>query len=384
LKLPQEVLRKVADAARAAAQGGSATIDAKRAAAPAGPWTDAELFGEAARRAATADPFALCTVIATARSVPRDAGAKMLVAPDGSICGTVGGGPLEASVIFEAVQLLRGGGAAGIRRFALIAAGDGADPLPVTSTAREDLGMKCGGEVSIFVDVVRPAARLVVYGAGHVGERVANLAADAGLTTVVIDDRPAFAQPERFPRAAEVRCTDLDKDPLGGLRPGPEDFVVILTRCHALDEGVLEAALQTPARYVGLIGSRRKVAVILRSISRRLGRDPRGDPRLHAPIGLSSATSRRARSPSRSWPRCSWSRTRASWRTIGSRQAAQPFIRTYDDTTRLSYAQKRVTRSQAASTCSLRAASKRRATSGQLNTFQHAPKKSAFRFWYCR
>lgn len=286
MKLPQEVLRKVADAARAAAQGGSATIDAKRAAAPAGPWTDAELFGEAARRAATADPFALCTVIATARSVPRDAGAKMLVAPDGSICGTVGGGPLEASVIFEAVQLLRGGGAAGIRRFALIAAGDGADPLPVTSTAREDLGMKCGGEVSIFVDVVRPAARLVVYGAGHVGERVANLAADAGLTTVVIDDRPAFAQPERFPRAAEVRCTDLDKDPLGGLRPGPEDFVVILTRCHALDEGVLEAALQTPARYVGLIGSRRKVAVILRSISRRLGRDPRGDPRLHAPIGL--------------------------------------------------------------------------------------------------
>jgi len=285
LKVPEEILRQVADAARRAAHGGSATIDARRAAAPAGPWTDAELFSEAARRAAAADPFALCTVIGTARSVPRDAGAKMLVAPDGSICGSVGGGPLEASVIFEAVQLLRGGGA-GIRRFALTAAGDAADPLPVTPTTREDLGMKCGGEVSIFVDVVRPPARLVVYGAGHVGERVAQLAADAGLTTVVIDDRPAFAQPERFPRAAEVRCADLDKDPLGGLRPGPQDFVVILTRCHALDEGVLQAALQTPARYVGLIGSRRKVAVILRSISRRLGRDPRGDPRLHAPIGL--------------------------------------------------------------------------------------------------
>jgi len=68
-------------------------------------------------------------------------------------------------------------------RFALTTAGDAADPLPAVPTTREDLGMKCGGEVSIFVDVVRPAARLVVYGAGHVGERVANLAADAGLTT---------------------------------------------------------------------------------------------------------------------------------------------------------------------------------------------------------
>ena len=172
LKLPEEILRQVADAARAAAHGGSATIDARRAAAPAAPWTDAELFSEAARRAAAADPFALCTVIGTARSVPRDAGAKMLVAPNGSICGTVGGGPLEASVIFEAVQLLRDGGAAGIRRFALTASGDAADPLPASPTTRDDLGMKCGGEVSIFVDVVRPAARLVVYGAGHVGERV--------------------------------------------------------------------------------------------------------------------------------------------------------------------------------------------------------------------
>jgi xanthine dehydrogenase accessory factor len=259
---------------------------AKGAAAPAGPQTDAELFGVAARRAAARESFALCTVVGAARSTPRDAGAKMLVAPDGSICGSVGGGPLEASVIFEAVQLLRNGGDSGTRRFALTTAGDAAEPLPAAPAQGEDLGMKCGGEASIFVDLVRPAARLVLYGAGHVGERVANLATDAGLCTVVIDDRALFAQPQRFPRAAEVRCADLEKDPLGGLRPGPEDFVVILTRCHALDEGVLEAALQTPARYIGLIGSRRKVALILRSIARRLGRDPRGDPRLHAPIGL--------------------------------------------------------------------------------------------------
>ncbi|HYR18731.1 MAG TPA: XdhC/CoxI family protein [Myxococcales bacterium] len=261
-------------------------IDAKGAAAPGGPRRDAELFAEVARRAAAREPFALCTVVSTHRSAPRDAGAKMLVAPDGSICGTVGGGPLEASVLFEAVQLLRGGGQSGIRRFALTTAGDAAEPLPAAPSPGEDLGMKCGGEASVFIDVVRPAARLVIYGAGHVGERLANLAAEAGLTAVVVDDRPDFARRERFPRAAEVRCADLEKDPLGGLSPGPEDFLVVLTRCHALDEAVLEAALRAPARYVGLIGSRRKVALILRSIARRLGRDPRADARLHAPIGL--------------------------------------------------------------------------------------------------
>ncbi len=252
------------------------------------PLTEIELFQEAARRSAAREPFVFCTVTATARSAPRDAGAKMLVAPDGSISGTVGGGPLEAVVIQEAVALLKSPeGGSRQRRFMLTTAGDAAEPLPLDAPAPQDeLGMKCGGEVTVFLDVVRPAARLVLYGAGHVGERVASIAGEAGLPAVVVDDRPDFAQRERFPKAADVRCVDLSADPLGGVAPGPSDFVVILTRCHALDEGVLEAALGTPARYIGLIGSKRKVAVILRSIARRTGRDPRADERLHAPIGL--------------------------------------------------------------------------------------------------
>ena len=247
---------------------------------------DAELFAEAARRSRAREPFVLCTVTSTARSVPRDAGAKMIVAPDGSIAGTVGGGPLEAIVIQEAVELLKKGGPSGERGYALSTAGDTAEPLRPDAPVPDDLGMKCGGEVTVFLDAVRPGARLLLYGAGHVGERVATLAAEIGLETIVVDDRPSFATQERFPRAREVRCVDLAADPSGGLSPGPADFVVILTRCHALDESVLEAALQTRARYVGLIGSRRKIALVLRNIARRLGRDPREDPRLHAPIGL--------------------------------------------------------------------------------------------------
>ena len=248
--------------------------------------TDAELFQEVARRSAAREPFVLCTVTATDRSAPRDAGAKMIVAADGAIVGTVGGGPLEAVVIQEAVHLLKQEGTSCQRRFALTTAGDAAEPLPPSGPIPDELGMKCGGEVTVFLDVLRPAPRLVLYGAGHVGERVANIAAEIGLATTVVDDREKFARRDRFPRASEVRCADLAQDPLGGVAPGASDFVVILTRCHALDEGVLEAALRTPARYIGLIGSRRKVALILRSIARRLGRDPRDDPRLHAPIGL--------------------------------------------------------------------------------------------------
>ena len=248
--------------------------------------TDAELLQEAARRAAAREPFVLCTVTATARSAPRDAGAKMLVASDGKIQGTIGGGPLEAVVIVEAVRLLKIGGVSSERRFLLTSAGDAAESLPPGGASTDELGMKCGGEVSLFLDVVRPPARLLLYGGGHVGERVAAVAGEAGVQTVVIDDRPAFAASARFPKASQVICADLAQDPLGGVTAGREDFIVILTRCHALDEGVLEAALGTAARYVGLIGSRRKVALILRSIGRRTGRDPRQDPRLHAPIGL--------------------------------------------------------------------------------------------------
>ena len=146
--------------------------------------------------------------------------------------------------------------------------------------------MKCGGAVTVFLDVVRPAPRLILYGAGHVGERVASIAIAAGLTTTRRGRSPRVrraASASRAPRtcAARIRSRAVGRPP-----PDASDFVVILTRCHALDEGVLEAVLRTKARYIGLIGSRRKVALILRSIGRRLGRDPRQDERLHAPVGL--------------------------------------------------------------------------------------------------
>ena len=243
--------------------------------------TEAEILREAARRAAAREGFVFCTVTETSRSAPRDAGAKMLVGPEGRISGTIGGGPLEGAVLHEAGQLLAAAAPSRSMHFVLDSGGDAA-----VVDERDELRMKCGGEVTVFLDVILPPARLLVYGGGHVGERVAVLASDVGLRTAVIDDREEFASRERFPHAEEVRRCDLVRDPLGGVVPGPADFVVIVTRCHDVDEAVLEAALGTQARYLGLIGSRRKIALILRNIARRSGRDPRQDHRLHAPIGL--------------------------------------------------------------------------------------------------
>src|SRR5258705_7611822 len=121
--------------------------------------TDSELFQEAARRSAAREPFVLCAVTATWRSAPREAGTKMIVAPDGSIWGRVGGGPLEAVVIQEAVQLLEQGGPSGERRYALSTAGDAAEPIPPGAPIPDELGMKCGGEGTRFFDAGPPPPR---------------------------------------------------------------------------------------------------------------------------------------------------------------------------------------------------------------------------------
>lgn len=217
--------------------------------------------------------FVLCTVVATERSAPRDAGARMLVRGDGSIAGTIGGGPLEASVIGDALELMRDPRGAS-RLF----------EASLTTTGEVHLGMKCGGQVRVLLDAWRPPARAVVFGAGHVGLKVVEAAAVAGWDVLLIDDRPerlALA-PAEVPRvrldteAVDASCRDIVAD----------DFVVIVTRCHEVDENVLEAALRTRARYIGLIGSVRKTAVIFRNLRAKGLPDPSDDSRVFSPIGL--------------------------------------------------------------------------------------------------
>lgn len=221
-------------------------------------------------------PFVLATVTATEGSAPREPGAKMLVRVDGSIAGTVGGGPLEGMAIATARELLGNGG------------GSKKESFELQHKGPTSLKMRCGGRVEVFFDVHRPPAAIVVVGGGHVGRATAAVAVAAGIPTVVVDDRTEFAEPSRFP-GARVLLKDLRTEGLAGVPVNPGDAVVVVTRCHDVDEGVLRAAIATPAAYVGMIGSRRKVAEIFRRLA-ETGLDPAADPRVHAPIGLALGT----------------------------------------------------------------------------------------------
>ena len=212
-------------------------------------------------------PVALVTVTACEGSAPREPGAKMLVFPDGKLEGTIGGGRLEAESALAAVEALKEGRSRSIS-FEL---------------APKALGMYCGGKVTLFIDVHVQALKLVILGGGHVGEKTAELAAFLGLPHAVVDDRPEFAAAARFPKAREIVVGQPD-GALKQLSVDQDTAVVIVTRCHGFDLRCLTAALQTPAFYVGMIGSREKTRRLF-DLVRRRGLDPE-QARVYAPIGL--------------------------------------------------------------------------------------------------
>jgi len=214
-------------------------------------------------------PVALATVVCARGSTPREAGTKMLVYADGSILGTVGGSAVEGRVIAAAQEAL----ADGQPRL-----------LDFDLTEREQLGMLCGGQMQVFVDVVMPAPQLVLFGAGHVAQEVARIGAQLGFAVVVVDARPEWANAARFPQAQRLIVAPLEQA-LAQITCTPQTYMAIMTGEHYSDETVLRWVLGLPVAYIGLIGSRRKIKVIFD----RLQAD--GVPeeqlaRVHAPIGL--------------------------------------------------------------------------------------------------
>ena len=212
---------------------------------------------------------ALVTIISVDGSTPREAGAKMLVFGNGSIEGTVGGGALEALVIKQAAVCIKksAGG-----KFVF-------DLKPKGNT-----GMICMGSVEIFIDVYKNPLKILILGAGHVGMKIAEAADVAGYPCLVADDRPEFANKERFPRASGII---LEKPHKAVARAGVDEdtYVVIVTRGHALDRECLEAVMRTKAPYIGMIGSADKVREIFRLTGKKK-LYPFKDPRVYSPIGL--------------------------------------------------------------------------------------------------
>lgn len=229
--------------------------------------TDAELLTELGRLAAAGAPFVLCTVTATSGSCPQVPGAKLAVRTDGTLLGTIGGGAIEKQVIEAALELL---------------AQRGATRLLETHLTR-DLGMCCGGSMSLFLERIAPAERLFLFGAGHVHREVAALARHCGFSPVVIDERSEWLTTERFPG-----CELLLEHPgvaARRLAPGEDDLICVATHDHALDEEVLVGLHKKDSAYVGMIGSRRKAARFAQRLEAR-GFSPAETRKLRTPMGL--------------------------------------------------------------------------------------------------
>jgi xanthine dehydrogenase accessory factor len=309
----------------------------------------------------TADrEFALVTVVRQSGSTPRAAGAQMLVRPDGSIAGTIGGGLLEATMMQEAERALKrqcsvvtgmaltgrsvegpcmvcGGNAEVLvayvspgnpelldvcsaltetlrqqRRgwlFTFFAAQPGESEVEYSflcddgevagraPNAADDLRQLVGkshvhGSAQLadgreaYVEPVDPPSVAVICGAGHVAQALAPVAAAVGFEVVVLDDRPEFANAERFPSASRIVVLDDFDEAFERVTLGPESFVISVTRGHAHDFTVLVQALRTPAGYIGLIGSSTKRKHVFKALAEQ-GFGQADIDRIHTPIGIS-------------------------------------------------------------------------------------------------
>jgi len=212
----------------------------------------------------------LATIIRDQGSVPRHAGSKMLVFPDGKLVGTVGGGEMESRVITAVPSLLKNG-TPDILHYEL------ADP------ARGDPGV-CGGQVDIFMEPILPDPTVLVIGCGHVGQALVDLAHWLGFRVIACDDRADLCNPEKTPYADEYLI--LPPDQIAARAPiHARTYIVAVTRGVPLDMQIMPALLDTPARYIGVIGSRRRWATAVKQLKDK-GYDSKRLKSIHAPIGL--------------------------------------------------------------------------------------------------
>jgi len=214
---------------------------------------------------------AVATIVNVRGSIPSFKTAKMLVRDDGSIVGTIGGGCVEADVWQAAREVMESEKPRTLK-------------FDLNQDPKYDTGLVCGGTLEVFVEPVLPPALLYVFGAGHVAFNLCQTAANAGFDVIVTDDRSSYATKERFPTAREVHALDFD-EATKQLDPNESSYIVIVTRGHRDDMRILRWAVQTRARYVGMIGSKRKVIEIFKTLQKE-GVPAHLFDRVHAPVGL--------------------------------------------------------------------------------------------------
>jgi xanthine dehydrogenase accessory factor len=230
-----------------------------------------EVFAAVADALERGEPAALVTIVSTTGSTPQRVGAKMLVFADGRIVGTIGGGCYENDAFWKAREAIASRVPQVVR-------------YELSDDFAQETGLICGGQMDVYIEPIEPSPELYIVGAGHVGFHLARLAHDVSFRVHVVDDREKFANAERFPTAAEIVVDDLSAWIARTTLP-PHGYVVIVTRGHTNDLEALRALAPRELRYVGLIGSRAKVARIYDALLAD-GMSPDVLKRVHSPIGL--------------------------------------------------------------------------------------------------
>jgi xanthine dehydrogenase accessory factor len=216
---------------------------------------------------------ALLTIVRSHGSTPRHSGAKMLLRQDGTQIGTIGGGTLEEAAVRDAHVALKQGRSA-------------FNTYELSGRTADSVGL-CGGAVEVSIEVLMPAAQLVIIGAGHIAQPLAAMAGMIGMDVNVIDDRADWATRARFPQAKELHVVSYDRatETLAALPVQITPSTAIVVATWGWDEPALRQVLASPAFYIGLIGSKRKLA-FMAEILQQHGADMDLFTRVHAPIGL--------------------------------------------------------------------------------------------------
>ncbi len=201
-------------------------------------------------------------------------GARLLVRPDGSRLGSLGRGPLEDAVAKDCLAMF----SASRRR--------NAESSHYSPGGRQvhRLDEEAGAAFQVMVELFEAQAQLLIVGGGHIGVSLAEMGAHVGFSVAVVDDRPEYANRERFPWAEQVLCGDF-VEVLSNLDITPSTHIVLVTRGHKQDELSLRQVADSPAAYVGMIGSKRRTAAVLQHLADD-GCPIEALQRVHTPIGL--------------------------------------------------------------------------------------------------
>jgi len=237
-----------------------------------------EIWREIAAARAERIPLVVATVVRDSGSVPRRCGAKMLVRADASTRGTIGGGVFEQRVIRDALAALR-------RQMSETRGYAFKPELQDAAVGDETFGAVCGGRVEVFLEVLMPAERMLIVGGGHCGRALAEAASLLGFSIVVADDREEHSQAEKFDFPGVDQVLRLPADFSGLPEIDAQTYVVLVSKGFVTDTEALRRTINSPAAYIGMIGSTQKRDVVFEKL-RVEGISKESLARVHAPVGL--------------------------------------------------------------------------------------------------